>query len=117
MSPHTLGSTSMDLVCRSNMVGAVPVLSAEGEVDLATLPVFRDHLLRHVHDHRGLRVVVDLDGVTTLDDTGLGVLLGAAAHARDLGGSLDLVCTDGRLRDRLANTRLDNVVPVHARIG
>lgn len=100
----------MDLVCRIATVGNTPVLHVAGDVDLSTLPMFRDHLMRLVHDHRGAQVLVDLDGVLALDDTGLGLLLGAAARARDLGGDLELQSSAGRVRDRLVATRLHEVV-------
>ena len=52
------------------------MLQVSGEIDLATLPYFRDQLLRAVSLHAGATLLVDLDGVTVLDDTGLGILLG-----------------------------------------
>ena len=106
----------MDIVCRIATVGDTPVLHVAGDIDLSTLPVFRDYLLRLVHEHQGQHVVVDLDGVLALDDTGLGVLLGAATRARDLGGELELQSSAGRIRDRLMATRLHDVImlrPTH----
>ena len=58
------------------------VVALSGSVDLATVPQLADGLYRLVGDHAGRRVAVDLDGVDVLDDTGLGVLLGAAGRAR-----------------------------------
>lgn len=100
----------MDLSLRRATVSGVEVLSATGEIDLATLPRFRDALTRLVDDHPGGRVAVDLDGVLVLDDTGLGVLLGAAGRARQGGGELTVVCSDPRLRQRFELTGLDRAV-------
>src|SRR6478735_2062052 len=97
----------MELHCRLTSVGPTPVLQVSGEVDLATLPVFRDQLTRAVDLHPGESVFVDLDGVTSLDDSGLGMLLGAAGRARALAGDVLLVCTTERLRQRFATTGLD----------
>jgi anti-sigma B factor antagonist len=55
--------------------GDVAVLSAQGEVDVATAPVLRRAL--DGLDPAAQTVVVDLAGVTFLDSTGLGVLIGA----------------------------------------
>ena len=74
----------MDLVGRISNAGAQPVLYLSGEIDLSTLPLLLDHLTRLVHEHPRTTVRVDLDGITALDDTGLGLLLGAAARARSL---------------------------------
>lgn len=99
------------------MIGEQPVLEVEGVVDLASIAVFRDALLSAVHRHRGSHVVVDLDGVTALDDAGLGMLLGAAAAARQADGDLSIVCGDDRLRVRLERTRLDRAIDVRSSIG
>ena len=61
----------------------------------------------HLADHAGRTVAVDLDGVDALDDTGLGVLLGAAGRARQAGGDLVVVCASEHLRARFTLTGLD----------
>ena len=103
----------MDLVGRISNAGAQPVLYLSGEIDLSTLPLLLDHLTRLVHEHPRTTVRVDLDGITALDDTGLGLLLGAAARARSLGGELEVFSSPGRIRERLAATRTALAVPVH----
>ena len=89
-----------------------PVVAVEGVVDLVAVPVVRDLFQRLLREHAGDTLVIDLDGVTTFDDCGLGVLVGAAATARERGGDVELVCTAGALRDRLAVTRLDQLFTV-----
>ena len=102
----------MELLCRLTTLGTSPVLHVSGEIDLATLPAFRDHLTRAVGQHTGATVFVDLDGVTALDDTGLGMLLGTAGRAREAGGDLVVVCSSTRLRQRFAVTGLDRALIV-----
>ena len=92
--------------------GGFPVLQLSGEIDLATTPTFRDALLRLVTEHPAATVAVDLDGVLALDDTGLGLLLGAAGRARQRGGELVVICSDERLLRRFAETRLDRAVEI-----
>ena len=86
-----------------------------GEIDLATLPYFRDQLTRAISLHHGETLCIDLDGVTALDDTGLGMLLGAAGRAREQRGDVMIVCTSDRLRARLTATRLDRAIVVSDR--
>jgi anti-sigma B factor antagonist len=102
----------VDLHGSVEIVASVPVLSLSGGVDLATVAELRDLLLRLVMDHPGRRVVVDLDGVETLDDTGLGILLGAAGRAREIGGDLAVVCGRERVQQRFAFTGLDRAITV-----
>lgn len=100
----------MDLSLRRATVSGVTLLSATGEIDLATLPRFRDALTRLVDEHPGEQVAVDLDGVVVLDDAGLGVLLGAAGRARQAAGELAVVCSAEPLRQRFELTGLARAV-------
>ena len=105
---------------RQTATGTSQVLHVSGEIDLATIPVLHSALVRFSNDHHGEMLVVDLDGVFACDDTGLGVLLGAAGRLRETGGDLVVVCGDDTLRSRLARTGFDRavrVVPSLARGG
>jgi anti-sigma B factor antagonist len=106
----------MDLHLRPATVGTIHLLMVSGEIDLATVPKFRNALIKLVGGHPGTMVAVDLDGVTACDDLGLGILLGAAARARETHGDLTIVCTDLRLLRRFTLTRLDKAITVVGRI-
>jgi len=94
------------------LIGDTPTVALAGVVDLGSVPMLHDVLTRAVLDHPGATIVVDLDGVVALDDTALGVLLAAAGRARELAGELEIVCSSGRLLERLAVTRFDRAVTV-----
>ncbi len=106
----------MELHCRLSTIGSSPVLQVSGEIDLATLPVLQDQFSRAVGLHRGTTLFVDLDGVTALDDAGLGAILGAAARAREGLGDLVVVCSSHRLLQRFALTGLDRAVAVQSHL-
>ncbi|MFM2072534.1 MAG: hypothetical protein RLZZ623_2797 [Actinomycetota bacterium] len=106
----------MDLLCRVAVVGSLPSLVISGELDLASIPEFTDAVSRLINDHVGSTVAVDLDGITVLDDTGLGVLLGAAGRARQHGGDVVLVCTGERLLERFEQSGLSRALEVRARL-
>jgi len=105
----------MELVIRQTRVGATPVLQLSGEVDLATLPRLADALMRFAVE--AIVAAVDVDGVHVMDDTALGLLLGAAGRARQAGGDIVVICNEGLLRDRLALTGFDRAVRVADRIA
>lgn len=62
------------------------VVSADGEVDLATSPRLRTALLEAIEAHPS--VLVDLRAVTFMDSTGIATLLAAAEAARRRGATL-----------------------------
>ena len=94
----------------------MPTLQVSGEIDLSTVPMLHDALRRIISDHLAQTVAIDLDGISVLDDTGLGVLLGAAGRAREQGGDLVIVCTAERLLRRFDLSGLSRAVDVRARI-
>jgi anti-sigma B factor antagonist len=106
----------VDLICRVTVIGEDPVVTLSGELDLSSAPSLRNALVDAIAEHRGRTVIVDLDGVTALDDTGLGVLLGAAGRARDGGGDVVLVAATARLRARFDLTGLSRAIEVRARL-
>ena len=71
---------------------------------------------RHWHIIPAGCLIVDLDGVTVLDDSGLGVLLGAAGSARQGGADLVVVCNNNRLRERFDVTGFSRAVEVRERL-
>jgi anti-anti-sigma factor len=102
---------------RVERVAGSIVVTVDGIVDLSSVGRLHDDLARTVRQHPGVALVVDLDGVSVLDDAGLGVLLGAAAATRDTGGDLEVVCTRPALRERLTQTRFDRAVVVRGSIS
>ena len=57
-------------------------------------------------------LVVDLQGVTFMDSTGLGVLVGRLKLVRVQDGTLKLVCTSERILKVFAITGLDKVFQI-----
>ena len=68
------------------------ILSVAGEIDLATAPSLRMHLLDLIEQAK-ISLIVDLEAVDFLDSTGLGVLVSALKRVRGYQGDLALVCT------------------------
>ena len=96
-----LGSViSMQLSSSIIHDGSQSVLVFAGEIDLATVPECSDMLTKFVDDHAGSDLAVDMRQVSALDDTGVGVILGAAARARASGSHLALVIDDQHMRAR-----------------
>jgi anti-sigma B factor antagonist len=107
----------MDLSLITSEHDGVGVLAVEGEVDLATVPRFREGLLRFLAEHPADPVVIDLDGAGTLDDTALGVLIGARRRSRGAGGDVHLVVSAARLLALLRASGLDMLFPIHATLS
>jgi anti-sigma B factor antagonist len=87
------------------------LVTAEGQLDVATAPRFRQVLVEAQYGG-STRLLVDLDGVEFLDSFGLGVLVGAQKRARTHAGELVIVCTHERLRHLFEVTGLDGLLRI-----
>jgi len=89
------------------------IVALSGEVDIYTAPRFKECMLELLD--AGLdRLVVDLTGVTFIDSTALGVLIGGVRRVNSAGGAIALVVTNRAVERVLSITGLDRVFTIHA---
>ena len=89
------------------------IVSLSGEVDIYTAPQFKECLLGLI-DTGVEKLVVDLSGVTFIDSTALGVLIGGVRRVHTAGGAMALVVTSRAVERVLSITGLDRVFTIHA---
>ncbi len=87
------------------------VVHVGGEVDLATCPQLRG-VLAGLIDQGIYDLVVDLEQVSFLDSSGIGVLMGAHRRLREHGGGLRLAAPSARVRRVLEVTGVTTVLPI-----
>ena len=84
------------------------VVAASGELDLSSIgPLERD--LDDVIGRGGLRLIVDLTGVTFMDSFALGILVREAKRLREHGGKCVVVADDPRILRVFEITGLDRM--------
>ena len=94
-----------------NFEGAT-VVEVAGELDLHSAPQLRAELARAIESGAPPRIVVDLGGVTFLDSTGVGVLVGALKRAREAGGKLHFCNAQPRVNRVFEITGLLGALPL-----
>jgi anti-sigma B factor antagonist len=94
------------LVCRSG----VATLALSGELDLACAPMVQALLFEQVRAAGVTEVRVDLEQVSFLDSSALGVLVGGLQYAREHGCGFFVVNPSPMARRVLGLTGLDEVL-------
>jgi anti-sigma B factor antagonist len=89
-----------------------PVLAVKGEIDVYTAPLFKQAVAGLVTDGTK-HLIIDMNGVTYMDSSGFGTLLGATKRLRPEGGALHLVGARPTVERMLHLTRLDTVIEMH----
>ena len=87
------------------------VVSVTGEIDLFTAPEFKQRISEPI-DAGKARIVVDLSGVSFIDSSSLGVLIGAHKRLKLRDGSLVIVCDDRAIVNTFKITGLDEVFEI-----
>jgi len=82
-----------------------------GEVDIASAPTLRQRLDSIIS--RGIAVlVVDILGVSFIDSTGLGALIGAAKQIQGTGGTMRVVVAEPRMLKLFEIAGISELFPV-----
>ena len=105
----------MDLNVRTRSEGDWSIIEVEGEVDMFTSPKLREAIVRTV-DTGSYRILVDLEGVTFMDSTGLGTLVGGLKRVKEHDGILALVCSSRSVMRVLTITGLNNVFSISSSV-
>jgi anti-sigma B factor antagonist len=95
--------------------GHVAVVQPAGDLDLATAPRLQ-RVLRELLDEGRTRILMDMGGVTFVDSSGLGILVGAYKAARARGGDVKFANASREVRKLFQITRTDRYLAFYARV-
>jgi anti-sigma B factor antagonist len=86
----------LDLKIKSRKIQDIPVLDLEGEIDVYTYPVLNDALLALIKDGN-TTITVNMENVSYIDSTGLGVLANSLNKIAGKKGELRVICNQPNL--------------------
>lgn len=72
-------------------IGTTLVAKLGGELDHHTAPALRDALDREIALNNTRNIVLDFDGVTFMDSSGIGVIIGRYKQIAALGGKVMII--------------------------
>jgi anti-sigma B factor antagonist len=91
--------------------GPATVLAVNGDIDISTAPRLLE-ALAELDGQAREALVLDLTGVSFLDSSALGALVGAQKEIAAAGGRLTVVCADPKVLRIFSITRLTEVIDV-----
>lgn len=105
---------SLDVETRQAPTG-VTVVAPVGRLDVAGAPALKDAISEAARDGAP-RIVIDMEGVSFVDSTGLGSVIAALKQIRGREGELRLAAPNQQVRVVLELTTLDRVFPYYATV-
>lgn len=101
----------MELDIVTEQTDGICVMSLTGEVDVYTAPRLKETLIDQIESGCA-RIIVDLENISFIDSSGLGVLVGGLRRAKEHDGAIRLVCTRDNVLKIFRITGLDKVFPI-----
>jgi anti-sigma B factor antagonist len=105
---------ALDVQTRQTDAG-VSVVAPTGRLDVAGAPALKD-AISEVVKNGPPRVVIDMEGVSFVDSTGLGSVIAALKQIRNTQGELRLAAPNQQVRVVRELTTLDRVFPYYATV-
>lgn len=96
------------LETRTRTNTGLPVIEVAGEIDLYTAPMFKQALNQTIEDGNK-NILVNMTGVSYMDSSGFGTLLGVTKRVRPDGGSVNLIGCNDAIARMLKITRLNTI--------
>ncbi|HEX5692195.1 MAG TPA: STAS domain-containing protein [Roseiflexaceae bacterium] len=90
-------------------IDGVSIIQPQGRLDLLTAPAIKKQISTAIADGY-MHLLIDLAGVTFMDSSGLGVLLGSLKAARLAGGDLKIARATEQARVILELTTLNRIL-------
>jgi anti-sigma B factor antagonist len=106
-------AVAMELEIATEQDGSSCMLTLTGEVDVYTAPQLKAQLVELIEGGCS-NVVVNMESVSFIDSSGLGVLVSALRRARERDGIVRIVCTRENILKIFRITGLDKVFPIFA---
>jgi anti-sigma B factor antagonist len=102
------------LLLQDRVDNGVAVVTVTGDVDVASSSALRDGLLQVVADENFRGLVVNLAGVSFIDSTGIGVLVGVWRRTKATDGCLALASPSRQAQSVLDATGLTKVLSLYS---
>lgn len=90
-------------------------VKVNGEIDAFTAPQLRE-MIFPLSEKDGVKIVVDLSGVSYMDSTGLGVFVGVFKNVRAREGNFQIIGLSERLKRLFEITGLADIIDIDSKI-
>ncbi len=97
----------------SRNVNGVEVVSLQGKITIGSGDVQLREIIQQCMNEGKSNVLLDMQGVTTIDSSGIGELVGSYTTATNRGGRLKLLHLPPKITDLLQVTQLITVFEVY----
>ncbi|MGC8765131.1 MAG: STAS domain-containing protein [Brevinematia bacterium] len=93
-------------------VGEITIFDITGEIDLYNAPEIKEKIKEEMNKNR-VNIVINLDKVTYIDSSGIGVLISSLSNLKKVGGALKLINVYASVRKVFELTKLTSFFDIY----
>ncbi|MGE5582093.1 MAG: anti-sigma F factor antagonist [Bacillota bacterium] len=102
------------MILEAQKVGSSLIVSLSGELDLETSPAFRELVEEKLNHYESIKhLILDLNKVSFIDSSGLGVILGQYKRLSQRGGRLSAINVSQTIQRILGLSGLLKIIRVY----
>jgi len=96
----------------SREVGDIVIFDINGEIDLYNAPEIKEKIKDELNKNK-VNVVINLDRVSYIDSSGIGVLISSLSNLKKIGGALKLINVYASVRKVFELTKLTSFFDIY----
>jgi len=100
----------MDIQVRN--VGNVVILDINGEIDLYNAPEIKENIKNQMEQGKN-QIIINLDKVSYIDSSGIGVLISSLSNLKKAGGGLKIIHVYASVRKVFELTKLTSFFDIY----
>ncbi len=93
-------------------VGEIIVFDITGEIDLYNAPEIKEKIKEEMNKNK-VNIIINLDKVTYIDSSGIGVLISSLSNLKKVGGALKLINVYASVRKVFELTKLTSFFDIY----
>ncbi len=93
-------------------VGEIVVFDITGEIDLYNAPEIKEKIKEEMNKNK-VNIIINLDKVTYIDSSGIGVLISSLSNLKKVGGALKLINVYASVRKVFELTKLTSFFDIY----
>lgn len=92
--------------------GEIVIFDINGEIDLYNAPEIKDKIKEEMNKSK-VNIIINLDKVSYIDSSGIGVLISSLSNLKKVGGSLKLINVYASVRKVFELTKLTSFFDIY----
>lgn len=100
------------MVINRREVGDIVIFDITGEIDLYNAPEIKEKIKDEMNKNK-VNIIINLDKVTYIDSSGIGVLISSLSNLKKVGGALKLINVYASVRKVFELTKLTSFFDIY----